>query len=97
VEGNSDSNSGSFIRDAYNARFSVQVASYIQKKNALELKTKLQKNFDHVYIVQYKKGPEIFYRIRINASSKESARALSQKIEEMGYKPIVFINSSPSN
>lgn len=85
------------IEDGKKSPYSVQVASYSQEKSALELKTKLQKNFDQVHVVQYKNGNETYYRVRIKASNKDSARALSQEIEKLGFAPLVFKNGNTSN
>ncbi len=67
-------------------KFSVQVGSFISKKNAKILKRKLQKNYWNVYISKIKASSKTFYRVRIKARSVKSAEKIAKKLMKQGYR-----------
>ncbi len=71
-------------------KFSIQVGSFISKKNANTLKRKLQKNYRNVYITKIKASSNTFYRVRIKASSVKSAEIIAKKLMKQGYRPNVL-------
>ena len=71
-------------------KFSVQVGSFILKKNAQALKNELQKYFRNVYIVQFKTVNHIYFRVRIKAKDQNTARSLAKRLIEAGYSAIVL-------
>jgi rare lipoprotein A len=71
-------------------KFSVQVGSFIQKKNAQVLKNELQKSFRNVYIVRFKTVNHIYFRVRIKAKDQNTARSLAKRLLEAGYSAIVL-------
>ncbi len=71
-------------------KFSIQVGSFISKKNANTLKRKLQKNYRNVYITKLKASSNTFYRVRIKASSMKSAEIIAKNLMKQGYRPNVL-------
>jgi rare lipoprotein A len=71
-------------------KFSIQVGSFISKKNAKILKRKLQKNYRNVYISKIKASSKTFYRVRIKARSVKSAEKIAKKLMKQGYRTNVL-------
>ncbi len=71
-------------------KFSIQVGSFISKKNAEILKGKLQKNYWNVYISKIKISSNTYYRVRIKARSVKSAEKIAKKLKKQGYRPNVL-------
>jgi len=71
-------------------KFSIQVGSFISKKNAKTLKRKLQKNYRNVYISKIRASSNTFYRVRIKARSVKSAEEIAKKLMKQGYRPNVL-------
>jgi rare lipoprotein A len=71
-------------------KFSVQVGSFIQEKNARALKNELQRYFKNIYITRFKTRNQIYYRVRIKAKNQEAARAVARRLIGAGYSAIVL-------
>lgn len=71
-------------------KFSVQVGSFIYKKNAENLKKRLQKKFKNVYIVAFKTSYQIYYRVRIKAQSMEAANKIARKLLNEGFRALIL-------
>ncbi len=71
-------------------KFSIQVGSFISKKNAKILKRKLQKSYWNVYISKIKASSNTFYRVRIKARSMKSAEKIAKKLMKQGYRPNIL-------
>ncbi len=71
-------------------KFSVQAGAFIQKKNALGLKEKLQKKYKNVYISRFNTASQTYYRVRIKAKTIDSARDIAKKLMTEGYPAIVL-------
>ncbi len=71
-------------------KFSIQVGSFNNKKNAKILKRKLQKNYWNVYISKIKASSKTFYRVRIKARSVKSAERIAKKLLKQGYRANVL-------
>jgi len=71
-------------------KYSVQVGSFVSKKNAKILQWKLQKRYNKVYISKYKTSSQTFYRVRIKARSMKSAQKIAEKLSKKGYKAHVL-------
>ncbi len=71
-------------------KFSIQVGSFISKKNAKILKRKLQKNYRNVYISKIKTSSNTYYRVRIKARSVKSAEKIAKKLMKQGYRTNVL-------
>jgi rare lipoprotein A len=76
-------------------KFSVQVGSFVQEKNAKSLKNDLQKRFKNVYIVRFKTSSRIYYRVRIRAKDQLAARDIAQRLIAAGYSAIVLEEQQP--
>ena len=71
-------------------RFSVQVGSFIRQDNARALKNELQRRFKNVYITPFKTVNQVYYRVRIKAKDRDSARAVARRLQQAGYSAIVL-------
>jgi rare lipoprotein A len=71
--------------------FSVQIGSFIVKKNAQNLKQHLEKKYPDVFISLVKTKNAVYYRVRIKSSSKKNAEILAQQLKKEGYS-ILIIN-----
>jgi rare lipoprotein A len=66
-------------------RYAVQVGSYTKKQNARTLKSKLQRNYDTVYIAEHKTPSQIYYRVRIRTRSMKAAQKIADRLNKKGY------------
>lgn len=71
-------------------RFSVQVGSFVEKKNAISLKRKLEKRYSRVFISEHKTSSQTYYRVRIRTRSMESARKIAEKLNQRGYSAYIL-------
>jgi rare lipoprotein A len=71
-------------------KFSVQVGSFVAKRNAKALKNDLEKRFGGVYITPFKTVNQTFYRVRIKAKDHKDARSIALRLMESGYSAIVL-------
>jgi rare lipoprotein A len=69
---------------------SVQVGSFVLKKNALALRKELEKNFADVYISTFETTQQLYYRVRIKAKTRQSAEKIAKDLLEKGYTGIIF-------
>ncbi len=75
------------VRDA---GFSVQAGAFISQANAAALKTRLESlGFSGVFIGRLATPRQTFYRVRIEAGSREEARDTALRLLEVGGTPIV--------
>jgi rare lipoprotein A len=66
-------------------KFSVQVGSFSNKKNAKTLKKELQNRYRNVYLSKLKTSSNTYYRVRIKARSLNSAEKIAEKLTKQGY------------
>jgi rare lipoprotein A len=71
-------------------KFSVQVGSFIIKSNAVTLKNQLQSKYEDVYISLFKTTHQVYYRVRIQAKNRDSAKKLAQELVEDGWTVIIL-------
>ena len=71
-------------------KFSVQVGSFVEKKNAESLKNVLKKKFDGVYITLFKTANQNFFRVRIKARTRQEAESLARRLMQTGFSAIVL-------
>jgi len=71
-------------------KFIVQAGSFIDKKNALILKSKLQKRYSKVYITEYNASSQIYYRVRIRTRSVKAAQRIAESLTRKGYSAHVL-------
>jgi rare lipoprotein A len=71
-------------------KFSIQVGSFVQEKNAELLKNELQKYFKRVYITKFETASHVYYRVRLKAKDKNTAVALAKRLIEAGYSAIIL-------
>lgn len=71
-------------------KFSVQVGSFVERKNAEALKTELRKNFDGVYITLFKTNNQTFFRVRIKARDRKEAESIARRLMQTGFSAIVL-------
>jgi rare lipoprotein A len=71
-------------------KFIVQAGSFIDKKNALTLKSKLQKRYRKVYITEYNASSQLYYRVRIRCRSMKAAQRIAESLTMKGYSAHVL-------
>ncbi len=71
-------------------KFVVQAGSFIDKKNALTLKSKLRKRYRKVYITEYNASSQIYYRVRIRCQSMKAAQRIAENLTRKGYSAHVL-------
>lgn len=71
-------------------KYSVQVGAFIYKKNALDLKNKLQKKYKGIYVSLFKTSTQIYYRVRIKARNLETAQKIGRELAKDGYTVILI-------
>ena len=71
-------------------KFSDQVGSFIIKNNALMLKNQLQNKYEDVYISLFITPHQVYYRVRIQAKNRDSAKKIAQELVEDGYTVIIL-------
>jgi len=67
-------------------RFAVQVGAFVFKRNALALKSKLDKRYKSVYISEFKTPRRIYYRVRIGFTSRGETLETAQTLQNQGYE-----------
>jgi len=71
-------------------KFSVQVASFIDKRNAARLKRSLSKSYRNVYVSLFRTSSQVYYRVRIRVQSLEYAQEVARTLTESGYTVLVL-------
>lgn len=71
-------------------KYSIQVGSFSNKANAVDLKQKLGNRYGNVVITEFKTTRQIYYRVRIKAKTRTEAEAIAEKLSENGYTVIIF-------
>ena len=70
--------------------FFVQVGSFIEKKNAQNLKQHLDKKYPDVLISTFKTKNAVYYRVRIKSSSKKNAEILAEQLIKDGFSILII-------
>ncbi len=75
-------------RDLNRGEFTVQVAAFSNKRNALVLADRLKVIFSYVEVAVHKDGEkEIIYRVRVSKSdSLQKASQMQKRLEDMGFE-----------
>jgi len=77
--------------DYFSGKFTIQIGAFSDQKNAVKLKTKLEKEYTKTYIQPHDNGQKIYYRVRVgNYSNLDQAERFEQKLIKGGY-PEAFI------
>jgi rare lipoprotein A len=71
-------------------RYSVQVGSFVDKKNALALEKSLQGTYPRVYIAEFRTPSQVYYRVRIPAADKAAAEKIGQRLAADGYRVLIL-------
>jgi len=71
-------------------RYSVQVGSFVSLRNASGLQKTLAERFSGVYISTFKTTNQTYYRVRLQAPSREEAEAVARKLAAAGQTAIIF-------
>ncbi|HWR59254.1 MAG TPA: septal ring lytic transglycosylase RlpA family protein [Thermodesulfovibrionales bacterium] len=76
--------------DASNGPFTIQIASFTRRDNALHLKAGLELKYKGVYIIEATAKNATHYRVRIGKfMRKEEASSFAKTIAEEGYSPLI--------
>jgi rare lipoprotein A len=70
-------------------KFAVQVGAFVNRKNAVALKSRLDKQFRNVYIAPFETPQQVYFRVRLNFFSKNEALLTAKKLKQNGFE--VFI------
>jgi len=70
--------------------YSVQVGAFILKENAEALKFQLKKKHKNVYISIVTTSNQVYYRVRIEAKSLDSAHKIARELFSEGFTVIVL-------
>lgn len=70
--------------------FSVQVGAFVFRENAEDLKRRLERDHEDVYITLFKTSNQTYYRVRIKAKSMDSANKIAQDLYKRGYAVIIL-------
>lgn len=70
--------------------FSVQVGAFVSKDNAVRLSRELEKSFAGVYVATFETAQQVYYRVRIRATTRPAAEAIAGSLLEKGYTGIIF-------
>lgn len=76
-------------RDLDKQKFAVQVGAFVVKKNAMALKSKLNKKHTNVYISEFKTPHRVYYRVRLYFSLRNEAVSTAKSLQKQGFE--VFI------
>jgi rare lipoprotein A len=71
-------------------RYSVQVGSFIDKKNAVVLETRLKMSYRSVYIAEFRTPNQVYYRVRLRAADRAAADKLAQRLYEDGFRVLIL-------
>ena len=70
----------------HDMQYTIQVGSFKEKRNALDLKKELQKKYNKVYVVAWTSWPTIYYRVRVGYfRSNEEVQKVAQRLVKEGY------------
>ncbi|MBW1971600.1 MAG: septal ring lytic transglycosylase RlpA family protein [Deltaproteobacteria bacterium] len=70
--------------------FTIQVASFIEQRNAIKLKNDLSKNFKNVYIIPLLTSQRIFYRVRVGKfRTRDEAVKFAKRLTIIGYDVLI--------
>ncbi len=70
--------------------FSVQIGSFVEKRNAIKLRNKLLRKYNKSYISKFETPSQTYYRVRIKARNIQAAQKLAEKLKEEGYSAQVI-------
>ena len=74
------------------AAFSLQVGSFSSRENADELKSALERKYEHVYIVAFQEGDNMFYRVRVGQYvTREAGEQRRQELVQDGYDNVRLV------
>jgi cell division septation protein DedD len=71
-------------------RYSVQVGSFIDKKNALALDARLKTSYRGVYVAEFRTPNQVYFRVRLRAADRAAAEKLAQRIYEDGFRVLIL-------
>jgi len=71
-------------------RYSVQVGSFVSRRNAADLQKTLAGRFSGVYISTFETANQTYYRVRLKARSRGEAEAVARKLAAAGQIAIIF-------
>ncbi len=73
------------------ARYSVQVASFVEESNALALKAELERKVSSVYLVKAQINGEVYYRVRVGQFvSHAEAKTSADRLASLGYRVLIM-------
>ncbi len=70
--------------------YSIQVGSFAQERNAVELKRRLEPAYRDVYITRFTTPHQVYFRVRIRADSRKHALALADRLARRGFSVLLL-------
>jgi len=70
--------------------YSVQVGSFTQEQNAVELLHRLKPSYPYVYITRFSTANQVYFRVRIRAGDQELALALAKRLTRQGFSVLLL-------
>ena len=71
-------------------KFYVQLGSFVSKKNAQALMTKIKKKYKGVYVTVFKTANQTYHRVRIRALNLEEAEKIARHLASDGIASYVL-------
>jgi rare lipoprotein A len=72
--------------------FTIQVGAFVEKENAVRLKSLLENRYKDVHIVSYDTNLQKFYRVRVGAFENEKdALKTSNELESQNYTTFITV------
>lgn len=71
-------------------KFSVQLGSFVSKKNAQALKNKMKEKYKEVYVTAFKTSNQTYHRVRIRALNLEEAEKIARQLASDGIASYVL-------
>lgn len=72
--------------------FTIQVGAFVEKENAVRLKSLLENRYKDVHIVSYDTNLQKFYRVRVGAFENEKdALKISNELESQNYTTFITV------
>ena len=78
--------------DYFSGKFTIQIGAFSDRKNAVKLKTKLEKEYTKAHIQPHDSGRKIYYRVRVgDYANLDEAERFEQKLIKGGYREAFIV------
>lgn len=78
--------------DYFSGKFTIQIGAFSDRKNAVKLKTKLEKEYTKAHLQPHDSGRKIYYRVRVgDYANLDEAERFEQKLIKGGYREAFIV------